>query len=211
MRADRHAQAEQPLLQLLVVAERRHGAAVDDAPLVHHRDIVAHGERHAKILLHQQDRGLLLFHSQQRFDQLIDHRRRQTLGRLVHQQQPPRLDDGAPDRQHLLLPAGQRARRRLPFQFQRRKEREHAVEMVLGEPLRAGGDQHVLAHRQLAEDAHVLRHVGDPQARDRPSKVIAPACAFHSPMMVRSVVVLPAPLRPSSIVTPPRRTVRSTP
>jgi len=48
-------------------------------------------------------------------------------------------------------------------------------------------------------------------AIDCPSKVIAPARAFHKPMMVRKVVVLPAPLRPSSIVTRPRRTARSTP
>jgi len=100
---------------------------VDDAPLLHHRDIVAHRERHAKILLHQEDRRLLFLHPQQRFHQLIDHRRRQALGWLVHQQQTPLLDDGAPDGQHLLLSPGQRACRRIPFQLQRRKEREHAI------------------------------------------------------------------------------------
>src|SRR5688572_31300767 len=45
----------------------------------------------------------------------------------------------------------------------------------------------------------------------RPSKVIAPALAFHRPMMVRRVVVLPAPLRPSRMDRPPRGTTRSTP
>src|ERR1700730_10254449 len=44
-----------------------------------------------------------------------------------------------------------------------------------------------------------------------PSNRTWPDEACHSPMMVRSVVVLPAPLRPSSAVSPPRGTARSTP
>src|SRR5437763_13120101 len=45
----------------------------------------------------------------------------------------------------------------------------------------------------------------------RPSNRMLPRLAFHRPMMVRSVVVLPAPLRPSRTVSPPRGTARSTP
>src|SRR5438067_13793641 len=45
----------------------------------------------------------------------------------------------------------------------------------------------------------------------RPSKTMLPLLAFHRPMMVRRVVVLPAPLRPSSTARPPRGTTRSTP
>src|ERR1044072_295875 len=45
----------------------------------------------------------------------------------------------------------------------------------------------------------------------RPSKTMLPALAFHNPMMVRRVVVLPAPLRPSRTARPPRGTTRSTP
>ncbi len=44
-----------------------------------------------------------------------------------------------------------------------------------------------------------------------PSKRMLPRDAFQRPMMVRSVVVLPAPLRPSSIVNPPAGTLKSTP
>jgi hypothetical protein len=40
-----------------------------------------------------------------------------------------------------------------------------------------------------------------------PRKRISPAEACHSPMIVRSVVLLPAPLRPSSMVTSPSRHV----
>src|SRR5690348_15964142 len=45
----------------------------------------------------------------------------------------------------------------------------------------------------------------------RPSNTMLPALAFHRPMMVRRVVVLPAPLRPSRTARPPRGTTRSTP
>src|SRR6185503_12903415 len=38
-----------------------------------------------------------------------------------------------------------------------------------------------------------------------------PALGFHSPMMVRSVVVLPAPFRPNSTVMAPFGTSKSTP
>src|SRR5258706_7196853 len=44
-----------------------------------------------------------------------------------------------------------------------------------------------------------------------PSKITLPRDAAHRPMMVRRVVVLPAPLRPSSIVTWPVGTSKSTP
>src|SRR5262245_51075020 len=46
---------------------------------------------------------------------------------------------------------------------------------------------------------------------DSPLKRSSPALAPHRPMIVRSVVVLPAPLRPSSIVTSPSRTAKLTP
>ena len=44
-----------------------------------------------------------------------------------------------------------------------------------------------------------------------PANVTWPRLGFHSPMMVRSVVVLPAPLRPSSTVMAPSGTLKSTP
>src|SRR5688500_14042304 len=45
----------------------------------------------------------------------------------------------------------------------------------------------------------------------RPSKRMAPARGWRRPTIVRSVVVLPAPLRPRSIVTASRRTRSDTP
>src|SRR5271169_6338759 len=38
--------------------------------------------------------------------------------------------------------------------------------MLLIEAAAPGGEQHVLAHRQLAEYAHILRHVSDAQTGD---------------------------------------------
>jgi hypothetical protein len=44
-----------------------------------------------------------------------------------------------------------------------------------------------------------------------PANITLPRLGFHSPMMVRSVVGLPAPLRPSSTVIAPCGTTKSTP
>src|SRR5262245_17114320 len=44
-----------------------------------------------------------------------------------------------------------------------------------------------------------------------PANVTCPRLGFHKPMMVRSVVVLPAPLRPSRTVMAPAGTAKSTP
>src|SRR5690242_2754112 len=44
-----------------------------------------------------------------------------------------------------------------------------------------------------------------------PAKLTLPRLAFHRRMMVRSVVLLPAPLRPSSTVMAPAGTSKSTP
>ena len=57
----------------------------------------------------------------------------------------------------------------------------------------SGGQKQMLA---------VARAICEPRALiDAPRKRMSPALARHRPITVRSVVVLPAPLRPSSIVT----------
>src|SRR5262249_54721423 len=55
-----------------------------------------------------------------------------------------------------------------------------------------------------------MRSVGRPSMRC-PSSVICPARGTSSPMMVRSVVVLPAPLLPINVTTSPRSTVNEMP
>ena len=103
-------------------------------------------------------------------DQVVDDRRRQALARLVDQQQLARLDDGARDRQHLLLPARQLAGRVEPELLQRREQAEDPVQprrvQLVGAARGARGQHHVLLHRQVGEDAHALGHVGDAELRD---------------------------------------------
>jgi hypothetical protein len=48
-----------PVLQPVIGRERRHLAGMDDAALIHHRDIVADRLRDTKILLDQQNRRVL--------------------------------------------------------------------------------------------------------------------------------------------------------
>src|ERR1019366_7209635 len=82
----------------------------------------------------------------------------------------PRLDHGAADREHLLLPARELAGRVEPELLQRRKEAEQPLEPrrvdLLERARAARRQQHVLAHREVAEDSHVLGHVADAAPRD---------------------------------------------
>jgi len=52
---------------------------------------------------------------------------------------------------------------------------------------------------------------GASRSMRRPRKLIAPCCARVSPMIERTVVVLPMPLRPSSVTICPASTARSMP
>ena len=78
-----------------------------------------------------------------------------------------------------------------------------------------GRQRQVLRDVEAGEDAALLRHVADAGARDPvqrqrrsvlPAKRIAPSRLRTMPMMARSVVVLPAPLRPRSVTVSPSRT-----
>src|SRR6187399_919400 len=75
MRGER--EAEQALLQRLVVGEFGHRAAMDDAAVFHHRDAVAEGARDLEVLLDEQHRRLGALQVAQRGDQVEDDGRRQ--------------------------------------------------------------------------------------------------------------------------------------
>ncbi len=75
--------------------------------------------RDAEVLLDQEDAQALLLELAERLDQHLDDRRREALGGLVHDQQLRVRDQGAADREHLLLAAG---------------ELGAAVALALGEP-----------------------------------------------------------------------------
>ena len=69
-------------------------------------------------------------------------------------------------REHLLLPAGQRSGARQPELLQRREEAENPVETRLVHRSLARRKHEVLAHREVGEHRHGLRHIADAGARD---------------------------------------------
>ena len=139
---------------------------MDDAAVVHHPHLVADLDRDAEILLDEQDRHPGRLDLPQALDQRADDRRREALGRLVDQQKLARLDDGAGDRQHLLLSARERARARQPEFLERRKEPEDPLEARVVERPLARAEHEVLLDREIGEHRHRLRRVADAESRD---------------------------------------------
>ena len=80
--------------------------------------------------------------------------------------QAARLDDGAGDRQHLLLAARQRARARQPEFLQRREEAENPFEPGVVERPVARGEHEIFLDAEIGKHRHRLRHIGDAGARD---------------------------------------------
>src|SRR3954469_11201762 len=158
--------AEQALLELLVRGELGHVTVMDDAAGVHDRDRVAERAGEMKILLdHQQCRIALQF--PEGVDHRLDDGRCEALRRLVHQQELAWLDDGARDRQYLLLPTGKVAGEAVPELLHRREEGEDALESLVVRIALARGQHQVLAYREAGEDAHVLRYVGNAAPREQ--------------------------------------------
>ena len=149
-----------------------------------------------------------------------DDHRRQALGRLVEQQHPDAGAQDAGDRQHLLLAAGElgaragaallrgwgtarRSRRRSC-----RPRRRPAA--ASGSPRPSGVAKMPRSSGTKPMPAWAVRCSGR-RIRSWPSKRMVPVRLRTMPMMARSVVVLPTPLRPSRVTVSPRATSRSTP
>ena len=160
------AQPKEPVLHACIGGELGHRAGVDHAAVVHHAHGIADLLRDTEILFHQQDRGAAPLHFLQALDQRADDRRRKALGRLVDQQQAARLNEGAREREHLLLPARQRAGAREPELLERREETENPVEARFVHRAFARRQHEVFAHREIGKHRHGLRHVADAGARD---------------------------------------------
>src|SRR5664280_1000318 len=166
----RQRQAQEALLQGLVRGERGHRARVDDPAAVHHRDAVADLAGKIEVLLHEQDGGVGALELPDGSDHVLDDGRRQALARFVDEQQLPGLDDGAGHREHLLLPARQKARPVLPEALPRRELAKDQIQTPGVDVFRSfgppGREENVLAHGEVREDPHVLGHVCDPAPRD---------------------------------------------
>src|SRR5262249_37601119 len=97
---------------------------------------------------------------------ILDDRRLNALGRLVQQEQTRPHDEGPPDRELLLLAAGEIAATPAEHAVEHRKQREHVVgdrAILALERSKAGLE--ILLDRQEWEDFAPLRHVGNAAPR----------------------------------------------
>ena len=139
---------------------------MDDAAGIHHRHQVTQRAGEIEVLFDHQDRRFGTLEFLESLDHVGNDRRRKALGGLVHQQQLPRLDNRACNRQHLLLAAREIAGQRVPEGLHRGKQPENPVEALRLRLAGARREKQVLANREPGENAHVLGHVGDAQLRD---------------------------------------------
>ena len=153
-------------------------------------------------------------------EQLLDQQRREAERRLVEDQELRLGHQAAPDRQHLLLAAGQRAGALAPAARQaagRSRTRGSRLCRAARAAAAIGAEIEVFAHRHVGEDAPALRHM-DQAARDDRRRALAldrrvrrsGCCRCHgriTPEIVRLSVDLPAPLAPSTATISPGRTV----
>ena len=146
---------------------------------------------------------------------LLDDDRREALGRLVEQQQPRAGAQDAADRQHLLLAAGKLGALAEQPLLEIGKQLEDLLE--LSPPgLHLGRQQQIFLARRGSRRCRAPRgrrrcparamRSSDRPISSRPSKRTEPVRWPTMPMIDFSVVVLPAPLRPSSVTTSPART-----
>jgi len=122
--------------------------------------------------------GIPSARSSEHLDDVVDDPRRQPVGRLVEQQQPGVAEQRSPDREHLLLAAGQLVP---AVAAAVRQPREQVVD-ALARPGAVTGrrprrDAEVLLDGQRREDAPPLRDQSDARPRDdvrrRPGQLAA--------------------------------------
>ena len=176
-----------------------------------------------------QQRDVLVLRTQppERFGVALRQHRREPLERLVQNEQPCAEHQRPAQRHHLALPARDRSRRTpgelLEFRQHRIGPLQSPPRLVRIELRDAAGKQDVFFHREGREQPAILGRIAEterrPAVRRRRARDLrhpdAPCrLAFVKPMMVRTVVVLPAPLRPISAALTPgcseKLTLRST-
>ena len=139
------------------------GAVLDDIGA--RRDL----ERLHDVLLDQQDRHALAVELADQREHLLDQQRRQAQRGLVEDQQARLGHHAAPDRQHLLLAARQRAGRLRHALAQPREGREDALEIAgaVGPGAAIAAELEVFPDIHVREDLAALRHVDQPGRDDR--------------------------------------------
>src|SRR5439155_3077063 len=110
------------------------------------------------VLLHQQDRDAGLVDAMDLPADVGHQLRHDALGRLVENDQLRLHHQAARDREHLLLPAGQRAARLARTLLQARKTLQHArLDLQVG--LAGQADAEVFIYREVRKNPAPLRHV----------------------------------------------------
>ena len=180
---------------------------------MHDRDAIRDIERHAELLLDEQDRDLSL--ARELADHVLDllhDDRRQSFGRLVHDEQPWIADQRPADRQHLLLAAGElraagsAALARAAGRCRRRARASIRRSRPCG--WRAAGARRPSARASNAVPAARSRRRGARSGAaagrrcPRRRRVMAPPVGRTSPVTVLHSVDLPMPLRPTTATTP---------
>ena len=171
-------------------------ADVGGASLQHEHAIVEDigALRHLKALHHvlfdQQERDALGVDGLDQREQLLDQKRRQAERRLVEDQKPGLGHQAAPDGEHLLLAARQRAGAlALPF-GKPREDREHPVAVVRAPCAAApiGAEVEIFAHRHVRERCGGLPARGSGPARRSPA-----ACSRSIAALVEADGAAPGP------------------
>ena len=176
----------------------------------------ASGDRALRALLDEQDRDAAVADRREGGEDRVDHRRREPERGLVEQEHVRLGDERAPDRELLLLAAGEGARRPAAELGEDREELVGLAERIaaVAAAPRREAEPEVLLDRELAEDPPALRDERDPAraiasgARprsDAPARRTSPAAGRTTPMIACSVVDLPAPfgpIRPTSSPAP---------
>src|SRR6266542_1134196 len=140
--------------QHLALAGEHDAAGLEDV------SAVAQLERLHDALLDQQDgQPALAPDAIDGLEDLLDDARAQALGGLVEQEQVGPGHEPAPQREHLLLAAGQRAGELSVTLPKNREQREHLVQRALAAGARRAAirsELEILHHRQRREDATAL-------------------------------------------------------
>src|SRR6266849_7107927 len=138
---------------------------VHDLSVLHDVIAVRDGRGEVKILLDQENGEALRLERADGLADLLDDDRRETLGRLVEQQEPGAGAQDAGDRQHLLLAAGELGALAAQALLEVGKQGENAVELEPARP-HLGRQEQVLLDVEAGENAALLRAEGDAGAGD---------------------------------------------
>src|SRR3989442_14630606 len=161
-----HAQIT--VLDVLPGRELGRGSAPDDLALL--EDVVRVGDprQRGDVFVDQQNRLPARLETRDATPDLSPDERREPLRRLVEDEQARVRHEGAPDREHLLLPAGERAAEDALTLGERGKEVEDRLDRPrVGAAAAVRRGRHEgLAHREVRKDLAALRHEADPDLRD---------------------------------------------